>query len=163
MAGGPVHPSSTFPVTVDKVFASQYVGPNDDRQEIGLGVLASLDADGIWRLRFDMPEVLPLTGSPKIRMRLLADAITGVSKINVKWKSVAEEADIPRPADLTAETVQTTTWATGDNIQNKALTVALDGTTAPAAKEILCMDLTFETSGWTLAQILTVVPKIIWE
>jgi len=162
MAGGPVYPMSTFPVTADVVFANVHEGDGaNSKQDIGLGVEASVNPDGIWRLRFPMPVVIP-SGSPKLRIIMLADAVTGAAKINPKWTSVAMGVD-PSSATLTAEGTFTFTWSTNDDDEYQELVIDLDGTTAPAAEEIVIMDLTFETTSWTLAQILTCYPSIFWE
>lgn len=159
MAGGPLLPSSAYPVTADRIFPYIYVsaGANSKHEE-GLGVQASLGADSIWRLRFQLPQVLP-SGTAKLRLRMQANATTGVTKINPKSAVVAAGTD-PGGASLTAEGTQTSTWAAGDNDKYKDLDVTL--TPVMVAGSTLVMDLTFETASWTLAQILNVVPMIIW-
>lgn len=162
MAGGPVSPISTFPVTVDRVFANVHEGDGaNSKQDIGLGVEASVGADSIWRLRFKMPEVLPATGTGKLQLWALADAITGVAKVNPKWASVAPGED-PSSATLNAETAGTITWSTNDDDEYQELKITLDADTLVAG-EMVVMDLTFETASWTLAQISTWYPWIIWE
>jgi hypothetical protein len=143
------------------VFPSVHVGAGaNSKHDEGLGVEASLGADAIRRLRFEMPPSLP-TGTGKLRLLLLANATSGAAKINPKWASVAVEED-PSGATLNAETVQTVTWAAGDNDQYKELKVNLDADTL-VASEVVVLDLTCETSGWTLAQVLTMRPSVIWE
>ena len=78
-----------------------------------------------------------------------------------KWASVAAEED-PSAATLNAETVQTVTWAAGDSNVYKETKVNLDADT-PVANEVIVMDLTFETSGWTLNVVSTWQAFIIWE
>jgi hypothetical protein len=161
MAGGPIFPRSAVPVTAGRVFPNIHIGAGaNSKHEEGLGVEASVGADSIWRLRFQMPPTLP-TGTCKLRLLLLANATSGVAKINPKWASVAAEED-PSGATLNAETVQTVTWAAGDNDQYKELKVNLDADT-PVASEEIVMDLVFETASWTLAQVLTAIPSVIWE
>lgn len=160
MAGGPIFPHSAYPVSAN-VFPNIHVGAGaNSKHDDGLGVVASLAADAIWRLRFQMPPVLP-TGTCKLRMLGLANATSGAAKINPKWVSVAAE-ESPSGATLVAETTQTVTFAAGDNDQYKELKVILDGDTVVATEEIV-MDLTFETTSWTLAQISTWHVSIIWE
>jgi hypothetical protein len=162
MAGGPLFPSSAVPVTADRVFPNIHVGAGSgSKHEEGLGVQASLGADAIWRLRFYMPPTSLPSGTCKLRLMALANATTGVAKVNPKWASVAVEEDASS-ATLQAETVQTVTWAAGDNDQYKELKVTLDADT-PVAGEVIAMDLTFETSSWTLAQISTWIASVIWE
>jgi hypothetical protein len=161
MAGGPILPHSAVPVTAARVFPNIHVGAgSNSKHDEGLGVEASVGADAIWRLRFLMPPTLP-TGTGKLRLLCLANATSGAAKINPKWASVAVEED-PSSATLQAETTQTVTWGAGDNDQYKELKVTLDADTL-VANEVVVMDLTFETSSWTLAQILTVIPSVIWE
>ena len=160
MAGGPIFPRSAYPTT-SNAFPYIYTGAgSNSKHEEVLAVAASLAADTIWRLRFQMPPSLP-TGTGKLRLLLLANATSGNAKINPKWVSVAVEED-PSSATPVAETVQTVTWGAGDNDQYKELKVTLDADTLVASEEVV-MDLTFETSSWTLAQILGVIPSIIWE
>lgn len=161
MAGGPIFPSSAYPVTADRVFPNFHVGAGaNSKHEEGLGVEASVGADSIWRLRFQMPPTLP-TGTAKLRQLVLANAATGVSKSNVKWASVAVEEDASS-ATLNAEGTDTITWSTGDEDVYKELKTTLDADTVVAG-EIIVMDLTFETTGWTLAQVSTWIPTVIWE
>lgn len=161
MAGGPLGPSSAFPVDPGKVFPNTHVGGGaNSKQESGLGVMASVDADATWRLRFQMPPTLPI-GTGKLRLLALANAATGVAKINPSWVSVAVEEDASA-ASLNTEGTSTVTWATGDEDVYKELKVDLDADTLVAG-EIVVMDLIFETTDWTLAQISTWIPTIIWE
>lgn len=160
MAGGPIFPRSAYPVS-SRVFPNIHVGAGaNSKHEEGLGVEASLGADAIWRLRFQMPPTLP-TGTGKIKLRALANATSGVAKVNPKWASVAVEED-PSGATLNAEGTTTVTWAAGDNDQYKEAEINLDADTLVADEEVV-MDLTFETTSWTLAQVSTWIASIIWE
>lgn len=161
MAGGPLFPNSEFPATAGRVFPNFHVGAGaNSKHDEGLGVEASVGADSTWRLRFQMPPTLP-SGTGKLRLLALANATSGDAKVNPKWVSVAVE-ESPSGATLNAETTQTVTWAAGDNDQYKELKVTLDADTL-VASEIVVMDLVFETSSWTLAQVSTWIPSIIWE
>lgn len=161
MAGGPIFPHSAFPVTAARVFPNIHVGAGaNSKHDEGLGVEASVGADATWRLRFKMPPTLP-SGTGKLQLWALANATTGVAKVNPKWASVAVEED-PSGATLNAEGTSTVTWSTGDNDQYKELEVALDADTLVAA-EMVVMDLVFETASWTLAQVSTWIASIIFE
>ena len=161
MAGGPIFPHSAFPVTAGRVFPNFHVGAGaNSKHDEGLGVEASVGADSTWRLRFQMPPSLP-TGTGKLRLLALANATSGVAKVNPKWVSVAVEED-PSGATLNAEGTSTVTWSTGDNDQYKELKVNLDADTLVASEEVV-MDLVFETTSWTLAQVSTWIASIIWE
>ena len=157
MAGGPIAPFSVKPDTAGKVFPN-FGGSGSDTE--GLGVMASVDADSTWKLRFQMPPSLP-TGTCKLRIWSIANATTGVAKINPKWVSVAPEADVDA-ASVVAEGVQTVTWSAGDADVIKETKVTLDADT-PTAAECVAMDLVFETASWTLAQVSTHIVMIIWE
>jgi len=161
MAGGPIFPRSAYPVHEGRVFESIHVGAGaNSKHEFGLGVMASVSADSIWRLRFQMPPAMP-SGTGKLRLLALANATSGAAKVNPKWVSVAVEED-PSAATLIAETTSTVTWAAGDNDQYKELKVTLDADTLVVSEEVV-MDLVFETASWTLAQVSTWIPSIIWE
>ncbi len=161
MAGGPIFPHSAFPVTADRVFPNFHVGAGaNSKHDEGLGVEASVGADSTWRLRFQMPPSLP-TGTGKLRLLALANATTGVAKVNPKWVSVAVEED-PSSATLNAETTQTVTWGAGDADQYKELKITLDADAIVAGEEVV-MDLVFETASWTLAAVSTWITSIIWE
>lgn len=161
MSGGPIFPHSIIPVTAGKVFPSVHVGAgSNSKHDEGMGVMASLDGDAIWRLRFQMPPSLP-TGTGKLRLIALANSTANSAKVNPKWASVAMEED-PSSATLQAEGTNTLTWGAGDADQYKELKVTLDGDTL-VASEMVVMDLTFETTSWTLAVVSTWIASIIWE
>ncbi len=160
MPGGPIFPHSAFPVS-SRVFPNFHVGAGaNSKHDEGLGVEASLGADAIWRLRFQLSPTLP-TGTGKLRLLALANASTGVAKFDPKWASVAVE-ESPSDAALNAEGTGTITWGAGDNDQYKELKVTLDADTLVAGEEVV-MDLIFETASWTLAVVSTWIASIIWE
>lgn len=162
MAGGPIFPHSAFPVTAGRVFPNFHVGAGaNSKHDEGLGVEASVGADSIWRLRFQMPPTSLPTGTCKLRLLALANATSGAAKVNPKWASVAVE-ESPSGATLLAEGTGTITWAAGDNDQYKELKINLDADT-PVVSEEIVMDLTFETTSWTLAQVSTWIASVIWE
>jgi len=157
----PVFPHSTYPVTGGKVFPNFHVGAGaNSKHDEGLGVMASLDGDAIWRLRFQMPPVLP-AGTGKLRLLALAASEANAAKVNPKWVSVAVEED-PSAAALNAEGTGTITWAAADDDVYKELKITLDADTLVASEEVV-MDLTFETAAWTLAVVSTWIASIIWE
>lgn len=158
MAGGPIFPRSAYPVTSGRVFPNVHAATNAHQE--GLGVEASVGADSIWRLWFQMPPTLP-SGTCKLVLRAIANATSGDAKVNPKWKSFATEEDVDSPT-LNAEGTTTVTWAAGDDHQFKEAKINLDADTPVAGEEIV-MDLTFETTSWTLAQVSTWVASIIWE
>jgi hypothetical protein len=175
MAGGPLFPNSVYPVTAGSVFPNFHTGTvatQVSSQDEGLGVAASLGVDAIWRLRFQMPPTLP-TGTGKLRLICLANATAGIVKINPKWVSIAM-GEVPSNATLFAEgltpdskagnagATDTLEFGAADNDQYLEAKWILNADTLVGG-EIVVMDLLFVTSGWTLAQILTVIPSIIFE
>lgn len=157
MAGGPIFPQSAFPVTADKVFPEFLTTEMPE----SLGFLASLDADAIWRLFYRMPPTTLPTGTGKLLLVGQANATSGVGKLNVKWKSWGAN-EVPAAASLNAEGVATITFAT-TAYRLTELKITLDADTLVAG-ELVMIDLTGETSGWTLAVTLGIlIPSIIWE
>ena len=84
-----------------------------------------------------------------------------MAKINPKWKSWGAN-EVPAAASLTAEGVQTITFATTAYRLTQAI-VVLDADTF-VASELIQIDLVGETTGWTLAANLgLILPSIYWE
>jgi len=163
MAGGPIFPHSVYlGGAAGRLFQNFHVGAGaNSKQDEGIGVAASLAADSVAELRFQMPPTSLPTGTGKLRLLALANATSGSAKVNVKWVSVAVEED-PSAATPVAEGVATLTWGAGDNDQYKELKVTLDADTLVAG-EYVVMRLTFETASWDLAQVSTWQPSVIWE
>ena len=160
MAGGPIYPRSAYPTTSD-AFPNIHVGAGaNSKHDEGLGVVASLPTDTIWRLRFKLPPILPI-GIGKLLLEALAAATANVARVNPKWASVAMGED-PSSASLNAEGVVSITWAAGDSDDYKETKFILDAGTLVAG-EVVVMDLTFETASWTLAVVSTWMPSLIWE
>lgn len=162
MSGGPILPNSIYPGdTAGRLFPSFYsgAGGNVSPRDNGMGVMSSLSADATWELRFLMPPTIP-SGTLKLRLLALANAASGAAKVTVKDATVAAGAS-PSAASLTSETQTTVTWAAGDNDKYKEAKVPL--TASPAGNDILVVALTFNNSGWTLAQVSTWIASIIWE
>lgn len=162
MAGGPILPNSLFPGdTTGRLFPSFYggAGGNAAARDEGMGVMASLSANATWELRFLMPPTIP-SGTLKLRLLALANAGAGDAKVTVSDAAVAAGAS-PSAATLTAETQATVTWASGDNDKYKEAKISLSAT--PAGNDILVVALTFNNTGWTLAQVSTWIASIIWE
>jgi hypothetical protein len=162
MAGGPVAPSSVYVGGASgNLFPNFYAGAggNASPHDEGIGVVASLAADATVELRFPMPPSIP-TGTLKLMCRALANATSGTAKFTVKDATVAGGAS-PSAATLTSETQSSVTWAAGDNDKYKDTKVTLSA--SPAANDTLVVAITFNTTGWTLAQILTMLVWVLWE
>jgi hypothetical protein len=157
MASDPILLSWT-PITAGKVFHNNYAAQSGGEWP-GLGVMASLDANAIWRGYCILPDPLP-SGTATLDTWLRANATSGVARINPKWVCGTAGTDIGSAA-VVAETVASVTWSSGDANDLKLHSVALDASTLTAGY-IFKLDLTFETSSWTLAQTLWAFPVIRW-
>ena len=163
MAGGPISPSSAVPSDASgngRVFPWQYVGGGGNASNIEetLGVSASLTTnDPVWMLRFPMPPSIP-TGTMKLRLLALANATSGTAKVTISDLNVAAGSS-PSAATLDTETQVSLTWTAADvYVESKT---AL--TPTPSGNDVMVVALTFNHSGWTLAQKSGWIPTIIWE
>ncbi len=159
---GLITPTSAYPVSDGNTFPYIYIGKGaNSKHEQTLGVVASLGANSIWRLRFLTPPVIP-SETMKLRLLALADATTGNAQVNPAWEAVSPEED-PSAVTLTAEGTTQLSWGASDDDQYKELKITLDAATAPTSNQVIVMDITFVTSGWTLAETSGWIPSIIWE
>lgn len=159
----PVRPFSEIPLTAGKVFANVHVGSgsNGIQQEEGLGVMASLNGNATWSLRFQMPETLP-SGTPKLRLIALAAANTGTAQVKVQWAPVAMGED-PSSASLNPGDTVSPAWSSGDSNKYKEVgPVSLTYYTIDGG-DIVIVALNFLTSSWSLAAVSTWQASIIWE
>ncbi len=168
MSGGPIFPNSLYLGGASgNLFSSFYIGAggNAAPTEEGVGVIASLASNAVAQLRFHIPPAVP-TGTLKLRIVALANATSGAAKITVS-DGVATPATSPSAsgnpsaATLTAETQTTITWAASENDRYKEAKVTLSA--SPAGNDVLVVAVTFNTSGWTLAQTGTFIFTLIWE
>lgn len=167
MAGGPISATSAYPATAGKVFPNVHTGAggNASSHDEGMGVMASLDGNAVWELRFPMPPSIP-TGTLKLRLLALANATSGVAKVTVS-DGVATPASSPSSSgnpsgvSLTSETQTSITWAASENDRYKEAKVTL--TASPSGNDVLVVALTFNTASWTLAVVSTWLATIIWE
>lgn len=172
LRGGPLFPYSAVPVTANNLFWNVHVsGGANSKHEEGMGVVATPGADSIWRLRFQLPPLFP-PGTATLVCRAQAAATSGVARVNPKWVCVAAGGDPAGPA-LSAEGVtpdskvgqagstDTLEWGAGDTDQYLEARWILNAATLNAAQPLI-MDLTFETSGFTLAVTSTWRAYIEW-
>jgi hypothetical protein len=160
MAGGAITPSSVYLGGASGLlFPNFYVGGggNASPTDEGIGVIASLGSNATAQLRFPMPPSIP-TGTLKLRNLMLANATTGTVKYTVQDINVAVGAD-PSSATLTSETQSSATISAADTY-TEIKTVL---TSTPSGNDMLVVAVTFDSSGWTLAQTLTNIFTIIWE
>lgn len=160
--GGPIFPHSAAPTT-DEAFPNVHVGGGaNSKQDVGMGVDAgaTLAADAIWQLRFQMPATLP-TGTMKLRLKGIANASSGVMAVNPKWAGVGEAED-PSGAALSAEGDTSITFVAADDYITTYIT--LDAFSTIAGKDELVMDLTFvDTAATTITAVTTWIASIVWE
>lgn len=162
MAGGPILPTSAFPVTASDAFPLIYdgAGTTEDRMEMyGIADATEITADAImWHLVFQVPEVLP-TGTATLQVRTRANATTGVIGLNIQWVSVAE-TESPDDATMNDEgSLDITTSSTADQYTNG--TITLDADTVVAG-ELIHMNIEVDDSAHTIAADTGCLFAIIW-
>jgi len=152
MPGGSLFPYSCIPVdTTGRTFADLFA-----TAELGLGVGASITGDAIWRLKWLVPQDFSVSGVLTLNVQGMSGA-TGAVRINPKWAQGGNTASVL--PTLTAEgTINYSYSATGT--YSKSTTV-LDAQ-VPSAGLILTMDLTFETSGWTVSSVSVWTTYLTW-
>lgn len=160
MAGGPLLPTSIGYPSNGRVYPGYHIGSTNSRQWYGHRCEASLGADAILELVFEMPQSLP-TGTGKLRVTAIADATSGNAVINPAWASLAVGEDYDT-ISLTAEGNTTITWSTGDDEELLESVITLDADTI-VADEFIIMQITHVSASWTLAAISTLTFSIIWE
>ena len=161
MAGGPVWPYSKFPATDELTYPLVYVGDGGvSAQEEGMGLAASHSSDASWQLRFAMPPSLP-TGTAKLRVWAMADAVAGDEDIDPQWKSVAMGED-PSTGALNAEGNTNFLWTTAEDDIYKEGVITLDADTI-VADEIVVMDLVWKAATSDLAAESCWFCYIFWE
>jgi len=168
MAGGPIYPSSAFyGDSTGRLFPAVYApvagSPNDAAREQCHGVVGSFSSGGnaLLHLRFHMPPTIP-TGTLKLRSLHLCNATSGAAAIIVE-DGTCPVGSKPGSVTLTAETLYTVSWATGEADKYKEVKTTLTAT--PAANDILVVAIKYTTSTlqWTLASQLNSIFSVIWE
>lgn len=169
MAGGPLLPSSMyFGAASGNAYPAFYipsVNTNTAGAIEGVGVVASLTANAVVTLQYNLPPTAGIpTGTFKLRALAWANATSGVANVNIQDGQTAPAANIGATT-LTSEggafphATIAQTWATVDIIVENKVTLA----TTPTAGDIVTVLVTFLTSGWTLAQSSVWQFSLIWE
>lgn len=152
-SGSPqIQPSSTYTTDVSgSVFPYLYTatGGNASPTESGWGIVASLASDKVLQMRFALPSSVP-AGTLNLVSYCQANATSGVAKYTISDANVAAGSN-PGAASLSAETQTSTTWTTADAYVRTATPL----TAVPTANGMLVVAVTFNTTGWTLAQIMS--------
>jgi len=107
---------------------------------------ANVDIFATWKIQTAPSATL------KLGLYSLANATTGVAKVNPSWAAGAVGTNFDT-VSLTAEGTTTVTWSTGNNDDVLETKITLDAATAPTAGQLLFLQIRFETTSWTLAQI----------
>ena len=161
MAGGPILASSIYLGGASGNLYPNFYIPATNTNAAGafegIGVVASLGADSVAVLQYNLPESIP-TGTAKIRCLAMANATSGIAKLTLSDGQTAAGSNIGATT-LTADTQVSQTWATADILVENKVTIA----TSPTANSILTVKATFNTTGWTLAQASTWQLSLIWE
>ncbi len=162
MTGGPILPSSAFPMTEGDAFALIYTGAGsteDLAEMLGVADATEVAGDGVlWHLIFQMPEVLP-AGTATLQVRMRANATTGDVGLNIQWVSVAED-ESPDDASMNDEgSLDTTVSGTADRYFTATLTLDAD---TVVAGEIIHMNVEVDDSAHTVAADTGCFFSIVW-
>jgi hypothetical protein len=175
MAGGPLLPSSIYVGGASgNLSVNFYVGTTATGTGAvagysaleGVSVVASLAADALAVLQFNMPPIGAVpTGTLKLRLLANANAASGIAKLDI-IDGVTSPNTAIGASNFTTEAGSPTlsvNWATAPAgadilVENK---VVLSATVS--AGQVLTVILAFRTSGWTLAQASVWQASIIWE
>lgn len=136
--------------TSGRIWSEPVVGGTNSRRFLPeLCVQASLGGNAnAWKI-FYCPTAP--TATLKASVFYVANATTGNARLNISWAAGAVGTNFDT-VSLSAEGVQTISWAAGNDYDILNTVVTLDATTAPTAGQLLFLQLGFETSSWTLAQ-----------
>jgi hypothetical protein len=161
MASGPYFPSSIYLGGASGNLSSTVYVPNTNTNNAGaiegIGVVASLGADAAAVLQFNLPEAIP-AGTAKLRLLAMANATSGVAKLTVSDGVTATGSNLGGTS-LTPETQLSQTWSTADVVVENKISLAA----SMVANSILTVLMTFNTSGWTLAQTSVWQASLVWE
>lgn len=106
---------------------------------------ANVDVRSIWKI-----QTVP-TATLKLVLYSVANATTGVAKVNPSWAAGAVGTNFDT-VSLSAEGTTTVTWGAGNDFDMLETKITLDAATAPTAGQLLFLQIRFETTSWTLAQ-----------
>lgn len=159
-AANAIQPASSYTSdTAGNIFPYVYTGGggNASASEAGWGVVASLGSDVALQMRFQMPSALP-SGTFKLVSYCLANASSGTAKYTISDGNVASGSS-PSAVALTGETQTSITWSAVDNY---VVTKTVLSST-PLVDNVSVVAVTFNSTGWTLAQIMSCRWVEIWE
>ena len=160
MSGGWIQPAfPPVPLTTGKVFPFLHVGGGAGWTHVyGMGVMASLNGDAIWRLGFQMPPTALPSGTCKLLLKTRSSASSGDAKLDIGWAMCAGGVD-PSGLTLNWEGTQTLTRDGADELDDHLIT--LDATT-PEADKFMVMDLKYLTASWSIASTTVWLAFVGW-
>ena len=163
MSGGPYSVLSAHPITAAVAFAYVYKGAgstNDTTSMLGIGTNAVVTADVVaWHVVIPIPLVLP-SGIAKLEILSRTPVESGVTALNIRWKSVAK-TESPDDAVLLDEgSVDIIANLTGDQYTRTLLNLDAD---AVIAGEIIHMDVEVDDSAHTIADNTGLLLALIFE
>jgi len=144
--------SLTTTDTGGNLFPNTYIGTggNVSPASPGWGVVASLGSNVVLQGRFLLPHVLPPSGTLNLVSLCQAAAGSGTAKYTTSDAIVNSGSD-PSAASLTGETQTSLSITTTGGY----LLTATPLTPSPASDGVSVVAITFNTTGWTLAQTLS--------
>ena len=162
MAGGPLWAFSQAPGTNGRAYPTILYLAQNLRPYVGTGVSASLATDATLTMVYQMPyDGLP-SGTMKVVLLSVAQAIAGTAQVAVEWSAVTASGNMDT-VTLANEGTSAIAWGAGDTGNFKQTVVTLDATAAPSTGEYLTMVLTYDATNWTLAAESVWNCGVIWE
>jgi hypothetical protein len=145
--------------TSGQVYPAMFTGAggNASPSDAGWGVAASLSADKVLQMRFQLPSLIP-GGTLNLISYCLANAGSGTAKYTISDADVAAGSSLSS-ASLSAETQSSLSITT----TGAYLVTATPLTATPSANDVLVSAVTFNTSGWTLATQLVCRWVLQWR
>jgi len=175
MAGGPILPSSIYVggasgnLTVNFYIGTTATGTGAVASYSafeGVQCVASLGADALAVLQYNIPPTGAVpTGTLKLRLLAMANASTGIAKLDI-IDAVTSAGTAIGASNFTTEAGSPTisqNWATAPAGVDIVVENKVTLTATPAAGQILTVILAFRTASWTLAQTSVWQASLIWE
>jgi hypothetical protein len=175
MSGGPLLPSSIYVGGASgNLSVNFYIGTTATGTGAvagysaveGVSVVASLSADALAVVQFNIPPTGSIpTGTLKLRLLAMANASTGIAKLDI-IDGVTSPGTAIGASNFTTEAGSPTisqNWATAPAGPDILVENKVPLTASPTAGQIVTTILAFRTASWTLAQASVWQPSLIWE
>jgi len=167
MAGGPIFPFSVYlGSAAGNLFPNFYAGSggNLSPHDEGIGVVASFAAafgSGTAELRYAIPPSVP-TGTMKLRDLVLVNATTGAAVWTVLCATVSGGGS-PSATTLTSQAQVTVSANAGTPDKYQEFKTTLTPPNTPAGNDVVVIAMAMNSGGYTMAQVVTHIPSLIWE